>query len=90
MLGHQHLPCLPFQDKKCFEYNREDFVFICTSWVEGFVLSPGNVRNSVLPCKVMLHLTISAEIDGQDEPLYLECAYVALTTKLRWTGPSGK
>ena len=82
--GHQRLQCWPFPDKKYYGYNREDFVFTRPPGVERFVLSPDNVWYG----KLKLLFTISVEIDGQDEPVELQCAYVSFCYEIKLE-PSG-
>jgi hypothetical protein len=53
--------------------------------VERFVLSPDNVWYG----RLKLLFTISVKIDGQDEPVDLECAYVAFCYEIK-LDPSGK
>ena len=52
--------------------------------VERFVLSPDNVWYG----RLKLRFTISVKIDGQDEPLDLECAYVSFCYEIKLE-PSG-
>ena len=53
--------------------------------VERFVLSPDNVWYG----RLKLLFTISVEIEGQDEPVNLECAYVAFCYEIK-LDPSSK
>ena len=53
--------------------------------VERFVLSLDNVWYG----RLKLLFTISVKIDGQDEPVDLECAYVAFCYEIK-LDPSGK
>ena len=71
--GHQRLQCWPFTGKKYYGFNREDFVFTRPPWVERFVLSPDNVWYG----RLKLLFTLYVQIDGQDVPVELECAYVS-------------
>ena len=82
--GHQRLQCWPFPGKSYHGYNREDFVFTRQPGVERFVLNPDNVWYG----RLKLLFTISVQIDGQDEPVDLECAYVAFCYEIK-LDPSG-
>jgi len=82
--GHQRLQCWPFPGKPYHGYNREDFVFTRPPGVERFVLNPDNVWYG----RLKLLFTISVQIDGQDEPVGLECAYVAFCYEIK-LDPSG-
>jgi len=77
--GHQRLQCWPFPDRKFFGYNREDFVFVRPPGVERFVLSPDNVWYG----RLKLLFIISVQVDGQDEPVDIECAYVAFCYEIK-------
>jgi hypothetical protein len=77
--GHQRLQCWPFPDRKFFGYNREDFVFVRPPGVERFVLSPDNVWYG----RLKLLFSISVQVDGQDEPVDIECAYVAFCYEIK-------
>ena len=77
--GHQRLQCWPFPDRKFFGFNREDFVFVRPPGVERFVLSPDNVWYG----RLKLLFTMSVNIDGQDEPVDIECAYVAFCYEIK-------
>ena len=57
--------------KMYYGYIQEDFVFKRPPWVERFVLSQDNVWYG----RMNLHFTRSVKIDGQDEPVELQCAY---------------
>ena len=78
--GHQRLMCWPFPGKKFFGFNREDFVFTRPPGVERFVLSPDNVWYG----RLKLLFTMAVKVDGQEEPVDIECAYVASAMKLSW------
>ena len=52
--------------------------------LERFVLSPDNVWYG----RLKLRFTISVKIDGQDEPVDLECAYVSFCYEIKLE-PSG-
>lgn len=82
--GHQRLQCWPFPGKQYHGYNREDFVFTRPPGVERFVLNPDNVWYG----RLKLLFTISVQMDGQDEPVDLECAYVAFCYEIK-LDPSG-
>ena len=56
-----------------YGWNREDFVFIRPPGVESFVLSPENVWYG----RLRLLFTISVQIDSQEEPIDLECAFIS-------------
>ena len=71
--GFQRLQCWPFPDLRYYGWNREDFVFIRPPGVESFVLSPENVWYG----RLRLLFTISVQIDGQEEPIDLECAFIS-------------
>ena len=47
--------------------------------MERFVLSPDNVWYG----RLKLLFTISVEIDGQDEPVELQCAYVSFCYEIK-------
>ena len=82
--GTQRLQCWPFPGKKYYGFNREDFVFTRPPGVERFVLSPDNVWY----CRLKLLFTLYVHIDGQDEPVELECAYVSFCYEIKLE-PSG-
>ena len=77
--GHQRLQCWPFPGKKYYGFNREDFVFTRPPGVERFVLSPDNVWYG----RLKLLFTLYVHIDGQDEPVELECAYVSFCYEIK-------
>ena len=77
--GHQRLQCWPFPDRKFYGFNREDFVFVRQPRVERFVQSPENVWF----CRLKLLFTMSVKVDGQDEPVDIECAYVAFCYEIK-------
>jgi hypothetical protein len=60
-------------------YNREDFVFTRPPGIERFVLSPGNVWYG----RLKLLFTMSVQIDGQDDPVDIECAYVSFCYEIK-------
>jgi len=74
--GHQRLQCWPFPNHG---YNREDFVFTCPPGVERFELSLDNVWYGQLK----LLFTMSVKIDGQEEPVDIECAYVSFCYEIK-------
>ena len=71
--GHQRLQCWPFPDRQFHGFNREDFVFVRPPGVEQFVLSADNVWYG----RLKLLFKINVKVDGKDEPVEIECAYVA-------------
>jgi len=71
--GVQRLQCWPFLDQKYCWYNREDCVFVRPPGVEKFSLDPDNVWYG----RLKLLFTLSVKIDGQDDPVRLECAYIS-------------
>ena len=80
--GHQRLQ--PFPSKSFHGYNREDFVFTRPPGVERFVLNPDNVWFG----RLKLLVTLSVQMDGQDDSVDLECAYVAFCYEIK-LDPSG-
>ncbi len=54
-------------------------MFTRPPWVERFVLNTDNVWYGGLK----LFFTISVQIDGQDEPVDLKCAYVAFCYEIK-------
>ena len=65
-------------------YNREDFVFTRPPGVERFVLN----TDSVLYGRLKLLFKIAVKIDGQEEPVEIECAYVSFCYEIKLE-PSG-
>ena len=84
--GNQRLQCWPFPGKQYFGYNREDFVFTRPPGMERFVLSPDNVWYG----RLKLLFTMSVQIDGKDEPVDVECAYVAFCYDIKLEPPGTK
>ena len=82
--GVQRLQCWPFADQKFYGYNREDFVFVRPPGVERFVRSPDNMWYG----RLRLLFKIAAKIDGQVEPVNVECAYVSFCYEIKLE-PSG-
>ena len=77
--GHQRLQCWPFPEKKFYGFNREDFVFTRPPGVERFVLGPDNVWYG----RLKLLFSISVQVDGQDDPVDIECAFVAFCYEIK-------
>jgi hypothetical protein len=77
--GHQRLQCWPFPSMTYHGYNREDFVFTRPPGIERFVLSPGNVWYG----RLKLLFTMSVQIDGQEDPVDIECAYVSFCYEIK-------
>ena len=77
--GHQRLQCWPFPKRTYHGYNREDFVFTHPPGVEQFVLGPDNVWYG----RLKLLFSISVKIDGQNEPVDIECAYVSFCYEIK-------
>ena len=65
--------------KKYYGYNREDFVFTRAPGVERFNLSPDNVWYG----RLKLLFSISVQVDGQSEPVEIECAYVSFCDEIK-------
>ena len=82
--GHQRLQSWPYPGMTYYGYNREDFVFTRPPGVERFVLSPDNVWYG----RLKLLFTMSVQIDGQEDPVDIECAYVAFCYEIKLE-PSG-
>ena len=78
------MQCWPFPDKPFHGYNREDFVFTRPPGVERLVLSPDNVWYGRL--KLLFAMTV--KIDGQSDPVDIECAYVSFCYEIKLE-PSG-
>jgi hypothetical protein len=72
--GVQRLQCWPSPDLRYYGSNREEFVFIRPPGVESFVLSKENVWYE----KLSLIFTLSIQIDGQVDPVDLECAFISV------------
>ena len=83
-LGCQRLQCWPFPDLRYYGSNREDFVIIRPPGVESLVLSPENVWYGNL----RLIFTISIQIDGQVDPVDLDCAFISVLYDIKLE-PSG-
>ena len=83
--GHQRLQCWPFPSRQFHGFHWEDFVFTRPPGVERFVLSPDNVWYG----RLKLLFTISVRVDGKDEPIEIECAYVAFCYDIKLE-PSGE
>ena len=66
-------------------YNLEDFVFTRLPGVERFVLNPDSVWYGSLK----LLFKIAVKIDGQEEPVEIECAYVSFCYEIKLE-PSGQ
>ena len=79
--GHQRLQCWPFPKRTYHGYNREDFVFTRPPGVERFVLSPDNLN--LWYGRLKLLFTISVKIDGQEDAVDIECAYVSFCYEIR-------
>ena len=77
--GHQRLQCWPFPERTYHGYNREDFVFTRSQRVEQFVLGQDNVWYG----RLKLLFSISVKIDGQNEPVDIECAYVSFCYEIK-------
>ena len=56
-------------------FNREDCVFVRPPGVEKFSLGPDNVWYG----RLKLIFTLSVKIDGQDDPVQLECGSVPIS-----------
>ena len=82
--GHQRLQCWPFPNRMYHGYNREDFVFSRPQGAERFVLNLDNVWFS----RLNLLFIVSVKIDGQEEPVDIECAYVSFCYEIKLE-PSG-
>ena len=82
--GHQRLQFWPFPKRTYHGYNREDFVFTRLPRVEQFVLGQNNVWYG----RLKLLFSISVKIDGQNEPVDIECAYVSSCYEIKLE-PSG-
>ena len=76
--GHQRLQCWPFPNKTYHGYNREDFVFTRPPGVKRFVLA-----DSVWYGCLKLLFKIAVKIDGQEEPVEIECAYVSFCHEIK-------
>ena len=83
--GCQRLQCWPFPDQKYCGFNREDCVFVRPPGVEKFSCSPDNVQYG----RLKLLFTLSVQIDGQDDLVQLECAYISFFYDIRLE-PSGE
>ena len=82
--GHQRLQCCPFPNRTHRGYNREDFVFTRQPGVERFVLN----QDSVWYGRLKLLFKIAVKIDGQEEPVEIECAYASFCYEIMLE-PSG-
>ena len=82
--GHQRLQCWPFPNRMYHGYNREDYVFTRPPGVERFMLNP----DSVWYGRLKLPFKIAFKIDGQKEPVDIECAYVSFCCEIKLE-PSG-
>ena len=75
--GHQRLR--PFPNRTYHGYNLEDFVFTRPPGVERFVLN----QDSVWYGRLKLLFKIAVKIDGQKEPVEIECAYVSFCYEIK-------